>query len=327
MRCLATRCFVASTIPVRRDYFDERALATGPDILRALGLIQQDYNTQAPHSALGMRAPLRVTSGARGRSRVTKQVSRHLGVRTRMTTITMTSAPVLVVGMGSSGTRMVVRTLETLGIFMGGALSANKYAEPLAIVESRHTFVDPFRYHLPLVAGWRDLVDQRAPELQAFCRETLPDLYAGAGYCGGRWGMKDPRLTLLAHVYRAVFPAAVILHVVRDPRDVARTKVRQTWHHLPTRRRAEHWIRVWANVVTIAEGQRQHAAAGATLRYEDLCLGKQEAVVTLSTVLGIPSDDVSEALRLVAKRDRIGRGARGPLPDDVVPVAAALGYE
>lgn len=43
---------------LRRDYFDELALATGPDILRALGPIQQDYNTQAPHSALGMRAPL-----------------------------------------------------------------------------------------------------------------------------------------------------------------------------------------------------------------------------------------------------------------------------
>ena len=33
-------------------------MVTGPDILRALGRIQQDHNTQAPHSALGMRAPI-----------------------------------------------------------------------------------------------------------------------------------------------------------------------------------------------------------------------------------------------------------------------------
>lgn len=43
---------------LRRDYFDELELRTGPDILRALGRIQLDYNTLAPHSALGMRAPI-----------------------------------------------------------------------------------------------------------------------------------------------------------------------------------------------------------------------------------------------------------------------------
>jgi transposase InsO family protein len=43
---------------LRRDYFAEADLSTGPAILRQLPAMLVDYNTQAPHSALGMRAPL-----------------------------------------------------------------------------------------------------------------------------------------------------------------------------------------------------------------------------------------------------------------------------
>ena len=42
---------------LRRDYFPEADLSTGPAILRQLPAMLADYNTQAPHSALGMRAP------------------------------------------------------------------------------------------------------------------------------------------------------------------------------------------------------------------------------------------------------------------------------
>jgi transposase InsO family protein len=42
---------------VRRDYLAERDWRTGAEILRALPAILVDYNTQAPHSALGMQAP------------------------------------------------------------------------------------------------------------------------------------------------------------------------------------------------------------------------------------------------------------------------------
>ena len=42
---------------LRRDHFTEADLSTGPAILRQLPAMLADYNTQAPHSALGMRAP------------------------------------------------------------------------------------------------------------------------------------------------------------------------------------------------------------------------------------------------------------------------------
>ena len=42
---------------LRRDYFAEADISTGAAILRQLPAMLADYNTQAPHSALGMQAP------------------------------------------------------------------------------------------------------------------------------------------------------------------------------------------------------------------------------------------------------------------------------
>lgn len=72
---------------LRRDYFDEEALATGPDILRALGPIQQDYNTQGPHSALGMRAPLEYRPALAAGVVYPSTVSRQLGGRTPLSAL------------------------------------------------------------------------------------------------------------------------------------------------------------------------------------------------------------------------------------------------
>lgn len=92
-----------------------------------------------------------------------------------------------------------------------------------------------------------------------------------------RWGLKTPRNEFVAEAIFAAEPEARMLHVIRDPRDVAvsfQNYKGGRLHYDP-----EMHIERWRESVCLAEANvRRYAGHYLTVRYEDLVLEPEPAV-------------------------------------------------
>ncbi len=149
--------------------------------------------------------------------------------------------PIIIIGMSRSGTGMLTRILEELGLFVGTKKEENHEAiffeqlnkwilgqcsggleNPGAIKfllenrEARVLFVDFIRYIMktPRVLsflGWRKYLKYRTPTKLDF-----------------PWGWKDPRNTFTLPIWLDIFPEAKVIHICRHGVDVANSlSVRQ----------------------------------------------------------------------------------------------------
>ncbi len=239
--------------------------------------------------------------------------------------------PIIIVGMGSSGTRLIVRILENCGVFMGGKLSENQYAEPEAFNSGINAFTDSFRYHIPLREDWKRIVERERDRIREFCRIDLPRLYHEAGYRDGLWGFKDPRNTFTGIIYGDFFSNARILHVIRDGLDVAATKIHEDWGNLPLNRSYEYWLQVWNQVVQVGCGYRSiFPGRYFEIRYEDICFRKTLAINTISDMVEVPRKDVLEVVSKIAHTQRICKlniSECSVLPIEIIRFRRRLGYQ
>jgi len=149
--------------------------------------------------------------------------------------------PIIIIGMSRSGTGMLTRILEELGLFVGTKKEENHEAiffeqlnkwilgqcsggleNPGTIKfllenrEARVLFVDFIRYIMktPRVLsflGWRKYLKYRTPTKLDF-----------------PWGWKDPRNTFTLPIWLDIFPEAKVIHICRHGVDVANSlSVRQ----------------------------------------------------------------------------------------------------
>ena len=100
-----------------------------------------------------------------------------------------------------------------------------------------------------------------------------------------RWGVKDPRNEFHADQILAEFPAARVVHMLRDPRDVLASQ-RAMWGS-----RAQHIVSTthdWRRSAALARRhQAVHRGAYAVVRYEDLVLDPARVVRHLCQTLDL----------------------------------------
>ncbi len=142
--------------------------------------------------------------------------------------------PVVIVGMHRSGTSMLARHLESLGLFMGARLERNHEAT---------SFVELNEWLLRRAGGAWDhpeSVDEllNSAELRELTADYFRSVLSGprvTRYTGvGRfvrgdrplrasthWGWKDPRNTFTLPVWLDIFPQSRVLHIYRNGIDVA----------------------------------------------------------------------------------------------------------
>lgn len=223
--------------------------------------------------------------------------------------------PVIIIGIGTSGTRMVMRMLEKCGIFMGGRESENEWAEPPIFFEEINSFTDDFRYHVPLRPDWRTVVSQHRGRIRDICCKRLPNYYREAGYLGGPWGFKDPRSTFTVAILLELFPRAKVLHVVRDGLDVAESKQREEWGNLPDGRDINYWLIVWAQVVEVAHSwQTIVPSQYLETQYEKLCQGNKTTLHALADFVGVTPVQLESAQSAICHTKRIQKVSDGALP-------------
>ncbi|MFQ5738307.1 MAG: sulfotransferase [Acidobacteriota bacterium] len=172
--------------------------------------------------------------------------------------------PVILIGAPRSGTSMLTRLLEALGLFVGKHGNSNyearffetinswvvrqsgghwDYPQPVHFLlenqEARTQTVDYIRFLLstPRVLsffGWRNYLRYRSPFKLDF-----------------PWGWKDPHNTLTLPLWLDVFPDARVLHIWRHGVDVARSlrvlgpaRMPRTWSkRIYYRMKPLHWFR------------------------------------------------------------------------------------
>ncbi|CAN5317808.1 hypothetical protein BH20ACT9_BH20ACT9_14880 [soil metagenome] len=201
---------------------------------------------------------------------------------------------VCVTGMHRSGTSLVARVVNLLGVDFGGERhrmapsDANQrgYWEPRPIValndDLLRTLGGSWREPPALVDGWeRDVrLDGHRAHARRVVRRVLGD---GPGLVG--W--KDPRTSLLLPFWRTVTPVWRTIVVVRDPDEVVASL--QARDGLS----AEHAARLWLRYTTAAwraDPDRR------LLAYEHFFDDHVTAVHRLTTALGLPpAEDATRA--------------------------------
>ena len=142
--------------------------------------------------------------------------------------------PIIIIGMHRSGTTMVTRVLENLGLFAGWRKDPNH--ESLLFLRLNEWLLRQAGAAWDDPESVRRLMENETHRARAVqvLRDTL-DSWPALGYLGplrfvrrrtpvaltGPWGWKDPRSTLTYPLWMDIFPDAKILHVTRHGVDVA----------------------------------------------------------------------------------------------------------
>lgn len=143
----------------------------------------------------------------------------------------MSTPPIIIVGMHRSGTGLLVRLLEHMGVFMGINQSIN--SESRFFQEINRRILDS------LGCSWRSIENLPETDKLQNSYERLPTMVTNRlkadlikEHWGKQarlllinkdvlWGWKDPRNSLLMPVWHKVFPKSIVIHIYRDGRDVA----------------------------------------------------------------------------------------------------------
>jgi hypothetical protein len=246
--------------------------------------------------------------------------------------------PLIVLGMHRSGTSLMVRLLDDLGVHMGRRLSRDAEAiffqkinrRIFQTVGAKWGFVDP----LIKAMHNKEFIEQRTAETLRYLfpernyfnfNPGISDFFGKQHWetlCQGKpgkWGWKDPRTTITFPIWMQIFPQARVLHILRNGVDVAisthrRTKrqKRRVWKQIvpldycPITLDFYYCFRLWETYVSFVYENKNLVPPDQYLEihYEDL-LAEPEAV--MRRVLTFSGYWVEEELIATACR-QVNRG-------------------
>lgn len=234
--------------------------------------------------------------------------------------------PVIIVGMHRSGTSLLARLLEGLGLFVGWRVQQDHEALfflrlnqwLLAQCGGGWDHPEPIHDllgHAPARELVRDYLDVslRSPRSISFLGARWLR-YGGPARYPHPWGWKDPRTTFTLPLWLDLFPEARVVHVQRHAVDVADSLLRRQASFLETRRaryrqlRPTYWIREkqvgftdGLRCADLAEGfalweayaqegrnhVRERGPLGLEIRYEDLLAEPEESLAHVGGFCGL----------------------------------------
>lgn len=144
----------------------------------------------------------------------------------------MKYAPVIILGMHRSGTTMVSELLEKLGLFVGEKKEVNNEALFFILMntwlmrEANATWDNPHNFRF--INNFFRKNTRRVLEMHLKSRKSIDFLgserfrrYRDIRNLDIPWGWKDPRNTFTMDIWHEIFPEARVIHVYRNPLDVA----------------------------------------------------------------------------------------------------------
>jgi sulfotransferase family protein len=231
--------------------------------------------------------------------------------------------PVVILGTGGSGTRVLATLACEAGYFMGTNLNRPGDSSDLG------QFTGRWANRYLRKSNWIDEMwrgsNRRGfgfPRAMAVdFRESIEEHRAAIEHPEARWGWKAPRTILILPFLFEMFRAAKVVHLVRDGRDIAysrnQNQLRQHGHRVlpPSEKRvprAQASIMFWARVNLAAARYGAQFLGGSylLLRYEDICSDPGEAAIQLVDFLAspVPRESMRSAgIEVVDPSDSLGR--------------------
>jgi hypothetical protein len=214
-------------------------------------------------------------------------------------------SPVVIGGVGGSGTRVVAELVHQMGFFMGNNLNASNDNMTLA-----EHFPEIRRLILAGSPGTKDhiqdVIKQFGIKMQADMRR--------AGY--QEWGWKLPSSSRIIEYYHDLFPGLRLIHTIRNGLDIAfssnqnQTKKWGSFFDIDYRKMPmpkaslQYWIR--ANNYAIEKGRELLGDRFLLLNFDQLCNDPVTTVARIADFIGVDSYPEDIAL-LVKTPDSIGR--------------------
>lgn len=249
--------------------------------------------------------------------------------------------PIVVLGIGGSGTRAIAEILTVAGVFLGSRLNAAGDSQVIG------RFIRRWAGRYLEDRGWvqalardadADLPADADPALAGELRAALEAHRDGIPSPGASWGWKNPRTVYLLPAVHAVAPGVRVVQLVRDGRDVAYSRnqnqleaygeliVGDLGDRPAPVRSAALWSRV--NLAVLRCGKRLAPDRHLVVRYEDVCRTPAAEAKRLLEGLGLRADAgiVERAAALVSASPSAGRWRKhDPGEVDAVEKVAAEG--
>jgi sulfotransferase family protein len=211
------------------------------------------------------------------------------------------ASPLVIAGVGGSGTRVFAAIARAAGRDMGAHV--NESDDALELMAFADRWIGP--YHAARVAG------TQLPQVEDMHQELLGAI-ARHRTSEGPWGWKQPRSIHFLPFLHETFEGLRFLHVVRDGRDVAFGRQAPTvlenagdavlgsdWRARPL---PVALMELWAaaNKLAADYGETAMGDAYMRVRFEDLCLDPAGVTSRVAAFAGAP-DATGDALGEVAR--------------------------
>jgi hypothetical protein len=235
--------------------------------------------------------------------------------------VTEDTSPLVIAGVGGSGTRVFAAIARAAGRDMGERV--NEWADALELMDFADRWIAPYHAARTGRTPLADASEMRSDLDAAVARHRTTD---------GPWGWKQPRSIHFLPFLHETFPGLRFLHVVRDGRDVAfggqaRTVLENAgdailgggWRARPL---PVALIELWtvANELAADYGEQRMGDRYLRVRFEDLCLDPRGVTAAVAGFEGATDNGaVAQVARSVGWPRSIGRweGADPALRDAV----------
>ena len=216
------------------------------------------------------------------------------------------SSPVIVTGMHCSGTTILRRILQGCGLFMGVERNQQEEATFFRRINRSVLELAGAYWDAPEVFAAALGSPDRRRELGRLIERRVHSVRS-AGYWGfvrylrvrfgasspGPWGWKDPRNCLTLPLWLSVFPAAKVIHLVRNGADVAES-LRGREARRPSSRASKRCLdldggfSLWAAYETmlLATFESLPSSRRLELRYETLAESPHDQINLIGEFLG-----------------------------------------
>lgn len=142
------------------------------------------------------------------------------------------SSPVIVIGMHRSGTSMITRMLDDCGLFVGKDLEYDHESlfflrlNEWILRQANATWDNPFNLSFIdnyFIKNASRVVQKRINSFARIKYMGVHNYFTSPciDQINSVWGWKDPRSTVTMDVWRSLYPNAKIVHIYRNPIDIA----------------------------------------------------------------------------------------------------------
>lgn len=221
--------------------------------------------------------------------------------------------PILIVGMHNSGTSILAKIINGNGVFLGSNMEHHEshffsiFINDLMILGGESKWANLPIMDVNQVMSFKDTVGP-------FIRDHWIAEYLQWGYDAiSPWGIKDPRLCVLLPLYLEIFPKAKVVHIRRDPNDVAASLCKRKKRGVGVVDQFDHWKKLTLEYTKRVDEYANKCHAYHEILYEDFCTNSTVTTKQLFDFIGLTFNENTEAMLKEVTPSRIGSYKRRKL--------------